>query len=92
VAGGGTALCPLLRHAGQRDISCLAWRPCCAGELGKGYYEESCFTSPIYGLGEGGVGLNVRVMAMATAMVRVRFIILKDIFCDNMADFESGVP
>jgi hypothetical protein len=34
VAGDGAPLKPVLRHAGQRDISCLAWRPCCAGELG----------------------------------------------------------
>ena len=34
VAGDGALLRPVLRHAGQRDISCLAWRPCCAGELG----------------------------------------------------------
>ena len=34
VAGDGASLRPVLRHAGQRDISCLAWRPCCAGELG----------------------------------------------------------
>lgn len=36
VAGEGAALRPVLRHAGQRDISCLAWRPCCAGELAVG--------------------------------------------------------
>jgi len=36
VGGNGAKSKPILRHAGQRGISCLSWRPCGSAELAVG--------------------------------------------------------
>jgi len=36
IGGNGAKTNPILRHTGQRDIACLAWRPCGSAELAVG--------------------------------------------------------
>lgn len=36
IGGNGAKTKPILRHTGQRDIACLAWRPCGSAELAVG--------------------------------------------------------
>jgi len=36
ISGNGASTKPILRHTGQRGISCLAWRPCGTAELAVG--------------------------------------------------------